>query len=135
MVNDIFYNQIAKYNPNSEIKIKNAMKEVLQDIMLVGISKSDFFKHCSFYGGTALRLFKGLPRFSEDLDFTLIENDKEFELSKYFPFIKKELESLNLVFDILFFWYFKIIRGNIAFVVLKLAYESIETIFDAFVIH
>ena len=100
MINNVFLKQIEKYNPNNIEGIKNSMKEVLQDIILSGLGKSDFFKKAVFYGGTSLRIFRNLPRFSEDLDFTLIENDKEFELSKYFPFIKKELESLNLVFDI-----------------------------------
>ena len=62
------------------------MREVLQDIILVAIGKSDFFNSCVFYGGTSLRIFRELPRFSEDLDFTLFI-DKEIELINYMHFI------------------------------------------------
>lgn len=50
---------------------KNAMKEILQEIVLCGLSRAGFFKKAAFYGGTALRIFYGLDRFSEDLDFSL----------------------------------------------------------------
>ena len=73
MINNIFLKQIEKYNPNNIEGIKNSMKEVLQDIILSGLGKSDFFKKAVFYGGTSLRIFRNLPRFSEDLDFTLID--------------------------------------------------------------
>lgn len=55
---------------------KNAVKEVLQEILLCGLSRADFFKEAVFYGGTSLRIFNNLNRFSEDLDFSLlIENN------------------------------------------------------------
>ena len=100
MINDIFYNQIKKYNPSSIDAIKNAMKETLQNIILVGISKSDFFKYCAFYGGTSLRIFRNLPRFSEDLDFTLIENKNGFKLIDYTKYVEIELNSLGLEYII-----------------------------------
>lgn len=100
MINDSFLNQIKKYNPNTVLDIKNAMKEVLQDIILSGLAKSDFFKKAIFYGGTSLRIFRDLPRFSEDLDFTLIENDIEFDFDNYLLVSKKEIDSLNIECDI-----------------------------------
>lgn len=101
MINNIFLNQIKKYKPLNINQIKNAMKEVLQDIILSGLAKTDFFKYAVFYGGTSLRIFRGLPRFSEDLDFTLIEQ-KEIDFDDYLNTSKKELESLNINFDIYF---------------------------------
>ena len=100
MINDLFYNQIRKYNTSSIEAIKNAMKETLQNIILVGISKSDFFKYCAFYGGTSLRIFRNLPRFSEDLDFTLVENKDDFKFSDYTKYIEIELNSLGLEYKI-----------------------------------
>src|SRR5690554_7485951 len=61
---------------------KNAMKEVVQEIVLASLSKTDFFKNAAFYGGTALRIFYGLDRFSEDLDFTLLTPDVSFSLDR-----------------------------------------------------
>ena len=54
---------------------KNAMKEIMQEIVLCGLSRAGFFQKAAFYGGTALRIFYGLDRFSEDLDFSLVTAD------------------------------------------------------------
>ena len=75
---------------------KNAMKEILQEIVLCGLSRAGFFKKAAFYGGTALRIFYGLDRFSEDLDFSLEIKNPAFDLSEYFPILEKEVRSFGL---------------------------------------
>lgn len=75
---------------------KNAMKEILQEIVLCGLSRAGFFKKAAFYGGTALRIFYGLDRFSEDLDFSLETKNPAFDLSEYFPILEKEVRSFGL---------------------------------------
>ena len=75
---------LASYHPTSAVERKNAAKEVLQEIVLCGLSRGGFFDKAAFYGGTALRIFYGLDRFSEDLDFSLMEPDADFDLSRYF---------------------------------------------------
>jgi len=60
-----------------------ALREILQEIVLYALSSTNFFNHVVFYGGTALRILYGLPRFSEDLDFSLLEKDDTFNLAKY----------------------------------------------------
>jgi predicted nucleotidyltransferase component of viral defense system len=72
------------------------MKEVIQEIVLCGLSRADFFKEAAFYGGTALRIFYGLDRFSEDLDFSLLSENPEFHLTDYFPILEKEVRSFGL---------------------------------------
>ena len=62
---------IKSYNPKTNDEAKYVLRELLQQIVLIGLSRSDFFKYASFYGGTALRIFYGLNRYSEDLDFSL----------------------------------------------------------------
>ena len=57
---------------------RNVMKEVIQEIVLCGLSRIGFFSEAAFYGGTALRIFYGLDRFSEDLDFSLIQTNTNF---------------------------------------------------------
>lgn len=79
---------------------KNAMKEIMQEIVLAGLSKTDFFKKAAFYGGTALRIYHNSNRFSEDLDFTLLTTNKDFSLETYIPMIKQTVESLGLTFTI-----------------------------------
>lgn len=79
---------------------KNAVKEIMQEILLVGLYKGGFFKKAAFYGGTALRIFYGLDRFSEDLDFSLIEKDENFDLERYVPAIKTVASKYGLNVEI-----------------------------------
>ena len=75
---------------------KNAMKEIMQEIVLCGLSRAGFFQKAAFYGGTALRIFYGLDRFSEDLDFSLVTADPDFDLAAYFPVLEKEVRAFGL---------------------------------------
>jgi len=82
---------LEKYNPWSIEEHKNALNEIVQEIALLGLFRSGFFNIAAFYGGTALRIFYGLDRFSEDLDFCLLAPDNKFELIKYTKYIQEEL--------------------------------------------
>ena len=64
---------LKKYELNSTAAYENALKEIVQEIALLGLWRAKFFEHAAFYGGTALRIFYGLDRFSEDLDFSLLK--------------------------------------------------------------
>lgn len=75
---------------------KNAIKEIMQEIVLCGLSRAGFFKKAAFYGGTAIRIFYGLDRFSEDLDFSLQIPETDFSLSEYFSALEKEVRSFGL---------------------------------------
>jgi predicted nucleotidyltransferase component of viral defense system len=79
---------------------ENAIKEVVQEIVLCGLSRAGFFQPAAFYGGTALRIFYGLDRFSEDLDFSLKAPDANFDLAAYLPTLEKEVRSYGLNFKI-----------------------------------
>lgn len=87
---------LASYHPTSAVERKNAAKEVIQEIVLCGLSRGGFFDKAAFYGGTALRIFYGLDRFSEDLDFSLMEPDADFDLSRYFQAVQTEARSFGL---------------------------------------
>lgn len=91
---------LSKYQINNIEDKKNAIKEIVQEIVLCGLSRGGFFKEAAFYGGTALRIFYGLDRFSEDLDFSLITQNPNFDLTKYFPYIENETKSLGLDFSV-----------------------------------
>lgn len=87
---------IQEYNPQNEADILNSMREIMQEIALAALSRTDFFDRAAFYGDTALRIFHGLDRFSEDLDFSLLESDPEFKLEPYFEAIILEFEGLGM---------------------------------------
>ena len=88
------------YPSHSASDEKNALTEVIQEVTLCGLSRAGFFRKAAFYGGTALRIFYGLDRFSEDLDFSLIAPDADFDLKKYFSVLESELHSVGLNFSI-----------------------------------
>lgn len=73
----------------------NALREILQDLALLGLWRSKFFEHAAFYGGTALRLLHGLDRYSEDLDFSLLTPDASFSLGNYGESLRREISSFG----------------------------------------
>ncbi len=97
-------NQIQAYlearNPDGKNETINTLKEMLQEIMLFSLSQTDFFDHAVFYGGTALRIFHGLDRFSEDMDFSLREKSLSFDLERYMDAVRITLLSFGLEADI-----------------------------------
>lgn len=85
----IFDEMVAAYNPQNATQKTNAQHQVMQQIVLAGLQKGGFFEHAAFYGGTCLRIFHGLPRFSEDMDFTLVEKNPAIHLENYFQPIRE----------------------------------------------
>ena len=95
-MNRIITELLDQYHAESLTDKMNAAKEIMQEIVLCGLSRAGFFKNAAFYGGTALRIFYGLDRFSEDLDFSLMAPDPAFELPSFFPILEKEVASYGL---------------------------------------
>jgi predicted nucleotidyltransferase component of viral defense system len=86
---------LQRYTLETAQDYQNALKELIQEITLAGLSRAHFFDHAAFYGGTALRVFYNLPRFSEDLDFTLFKVQPEFKLSPYFKSVQETLRAFG----------------------------------------
>lgn len=91
---------IEEYNPQNEEEILSALREIMQEITLAGLSRTNFFEKAAFYGGTALRIFYGLDRYSEDLNFSLLKPDSSFSIEPYFKAILDEFKSLGLTVSI-----------------------------------
>ena len=87
---------IAEYKPRNTEEASQALREIMQEIALAGLSRGAFFEKAAFYGGTALRIFHGLDRFSEDLDFSLLEVNPKFTLDPFFSAIEAEFDALGL---------------------------------------
>jgi len=86
---------ISQYTISEVGDYENSLKEVVQYLALLGLWRAKFFEHAAFYGGTALRLFYGLRRFSEDMDFSLLKKSDDFNLPAYLTAIQKELEGFG----------------------------------------
>lgn len=93
---NIIEQMLKTYDPQSETELINALKEIFQEITLLGLYRGGFFEKAAFYGGTSLRILYGLQRFSEDLDFSLLEKNKDFDIEKYFPSVVSEFEALGI---------------------------------------
>ncbi len=91
---------VEKRHPTSLEEYDQALREVIQEFMLLALWRGAFFNEAAFYGGTALRLFYGLDRFSEDLDFTLLSSNPNFRFDPWFEFIKRELGAQGLEIEI-----------------------------------
>jgi len=87
---NIYDQMVAEYQQQASTSTPNVEQEVMQKIALAGLSRGGFFKHAAFYGGTCLRLFHQLPRYSEDMDFTLREKNSDVHLEDFFPYIIEE---------------------------------------------
>jgi len=99
-MNNVLKEMMGRYDMSTNYDKRNAIKEIVQEIVLCGLSGANFFDEAAFYGGTALRIFYGLDRFSEDLDFSLIKADKDFKISNYIPNLEKTVNSYGLNFKI-----------------------------------
>lgn len=86
---------LSKYECRMLEDYLRALREIMQEIALLGLWRSKFFEKAAFYGGTASRILYGLDRFSEDLDFSLLSPMADFDLSQYSIFLKKELEAFG----------------------------------------
>lgn len=84
MKNDIYDNMLSAYDLSTEQHKRNAIFEVNQQVILAGLYNGGFFDIAAFYGGTCLRIFHGLQRFSEDMDFSLLAPNDMFDFTKYF---------------------------------------------------
>ncbi len=99
-MHDAILAMIERRRPEGPGDWDRALREVLQEAALAGLWRRGFFGKAAFYGGTALRLFHGLDRFSEDLDFTLIEPDQAWNLEERLPGLKEEIEAFGFSVEV-----------------------------------
>src|SRR5512137_1546169 len=99
-MNEAIGQMLAAYEVRSVGDSLRALREIMQEIALLGLWRSKFFEKAAFYGGTALRVLYGLDRFSEDLDFSLREKSEGFDLADYSDALKRELASFGFVVEV-----------------------------------
>lgn len=95
MSNEIYDSMLSAYPQDTQQQKRNAIFEVNQQVILAGLYNGGFFDEAAFYGGTCLRIFHGLKRFSEDMDFSLLAPSNEFDFTKYFQPIKDMFEMVG----------------------------------------
>ena len=95
MMHEAIARMLVKYKPKSGDDSIRALREIIQEVALLGLWRAKFFEHAAFYGGTALRILYGLDRFSEDLDFSLLAPTPDFDLTKYTASLEEELSAFG----------------------------------------
>lgn len=95
-VSPVISEMLASYRCQNEREVVNALREIMQNVALLAFSRTDFFQKAAFYGGTALRILYGLNRGSEDMDFTLLEQDESFDLMDYSGELETEFNAYGL---------------------------------------
>ncbi|MBN1975341.1 MAG: nucleotidyl transferase AbiEii/AbiGii toxin family protein [Sedimentisphaerales bacterium] len=93
MSTKIIQDRLDSYQCNTAIEEEQALREITQEVALAALTRTDFFKYASFHGGTCLRIFYGINRFSEDFDFLLKEPDHDFSLDSYLKSLSIELDA------------------------------------------
>ena len=99
-MNRALEDMLGAYHPVTPIDWLQAAREVVQEIALLGFWRSGFFEHAALYGGTALRIFHGLERFSEDLDFSLLDKTAATRLDAALSSVKTELAAWGFSFEV-----------------------------------
>ena len=101
-MNDIalIQGRLEDYRCTSAEEEMNAIREILQELILAGLSRTDFFVKAAFHGGTQLRIFEGVRRFSEDLDFALVSQDLSFQLLPYLEKVSEELSAIGVTMEV-----------------------------------
>lgn len=101
-MNDIalIQGRLEDYRCTSAEEEMNAIREILQELILAGLSRTDFFVKAAFHGGTQLRIFEGVRRFSEDLDFALVSHDQSFQLLPYLEKVSEELSAIGVTMEV-----------------------------------
>jgi hypothetical protein len=94
-MNEAVQQMLSRYDCQTRDDYVNALREILQQIALLGLWRSKFFEHAAFYGGTALRVLYGLERYSEDLDFSLLRIAQPFSLDAYGDALRREIGSFG----------------------------------------
>lgn len=94
-MNEAIGRMLQRYECRAAGDYLTALREILQSVALLGLWRSRFFEHAAFYGGSALRLIHGLDRYSEDLDFSLLQPAAGFGLGAYNAAVRAELESFG----------------------------------------
>lgn len=101
MFKSVLEERIRSYNPANELEQENILQETMQYIILFSLSRCRFFERALFHGGSHLRIFHHLSRFSEDLDFLARTPDTSFKWGDYLQHLKKDTENLGIQFEIL----------------------------------
>ena len=99
-MNQAVWEMLKRYECRGVSDYENALREIFQELTLLGLWRGRFFEKAAFYGGTALRVLYGLDRFSEDMDFSLLQPDTKFTLDPYCEYIRKELQAWGFPVDV-----------------------------------
>ena len=83
----VLWNEIIDKSDGMGARRRQVFAEEMQKTVLTAMALRGCFDSIVFQGGTALRLFHGNPRFSEDIDLVLVEGVGTFSLAHHMPHV------------------------------------------------
>ena len=98
---ELIQQRLDNYQASNQVEEQQATKEIIQEIALYALWRAGFFEVAAFQGGTSLRILHQLPRFSEDLDFMLMQADPDFEWEGYLKQLLAVFEEYGLMSEAL----------------------------------
>jgi hypothetical protein len=84
----------------NELQARNMTREYLQARILQFLQESGAFSTWIFHGGTALRFLYNLPRYSEDLDFCLLQPSEIFDPANTVGHVQRAFAAENYQIEI-----------------------------------
>ena len=80
-------------NIPNPLQARNQAREFLQALILQSLQHAGAMIPLAFHGGTALRFLYNSQRYSEDLDFSLDGNARDYDFHIYLQSIRHDLEA------------------------------------------
>jgi predicted nucleotidyltransferase component of viral defense system len=100
MLDRVLSARIREYAPANPVEQENVLQELMQHYVLSSLSRAGLFAEALFHGGTCLRIVYGMNRFSEDLDFLLMQPDPDFRWQGYLESVRKDCAQEGIPFEV-----------------------------------
>ena len=97
----IITDRLKTYKPASQREELNALKEIIQELALCALARTNFFDGAAFQGGSCLRIIHGMNRFSEDLDFIARAENQTFAWAPFLQVLQREFVLYGFEFEVI----------------------------------
>lgn len=83
-----------------ETQQENLLRELLQEAILCHMKSCGFYDDMAFHGGTSLRILHRIDRYSEDLDFSLIKANENYDVETKLKALSSSLAGAGIDLDV-----------------------------------
>ena len=101
---ELIQQRLTEYKTVNPVDEENALKEIVQEIILFALWQAEFFAVAALAaskGAGHLKILHGLNRFSEDIDFILLEPDADFSWQPYLDHLSATCKEFGIEPEVL----------------------------------